>query len=194
MIDLQLFKNVMAEARNNKTLLDSYSPNQFKAKEKIVDSVIQFVDSNSEVVILGGWYGSILIPLLKHVKRITLIDLDNDAISISKNRLFSHYNNIDYITSDVFDQKRHGRIMNADLVINPSCEHMPSMNTLESLKTSNAYFAFTSTNMYDIEGHVNCVSSIEEFKEQLSSNATILVEDEIEDTRGTRYILVGKFS
>ena len=84
--------------------------------------------------------------------------------------------------------------MNADLVINPSCEHMPSMNTLESLKTSNAYFAFTSNNMYDIEGHVNCVSSIGEFKEQLSSNATILVEDEIEDTRGTRYILVGKFS
>mgnify|MGYP003658141452 FL=1 len=192
MIDLQLFKNVMAEARNNKTLLDSYSPNQFKAKEKIVDSVAQFVDSNSEVVILGGWYGSILIPFFKHVKRITLIDLDKDAISISKNRLFSHYNNIDYITSDVFDQQRHGRIMNADLVINPSCEHMPSMSTLEALKTSNAYFAFTSNNMYDIQGHINCVSSIDEFKEQLPSNATILVEDEIEDTRGIRYLLVGK--
>jgi hypothetical protein len=47
--------------------------------------------------------------------------------------------------------------------------------------------------MYDIEGHVNCVSSIDEFKEQLPSNATILVEDEIKDTRGTRYMLVGKF-
>ena len=35
MIDLQLFKNIMAEARNNSTLLDSYSPNQFKAKENV---------------------------------------------------------------------------------------------------------------------------------------------------------------
>ena len=192
MIDLQLFKNIMAEARNNPTLLDSYSPNQFKAKEKIVDNVNQFVDTNSEIVILGGWYGSILVPFFKHVKRITIIDLDDIAISISKNRLFSHYNNIDYIASDVFDKKRHGRIMNADLIINPSCEHMPSMKTLDALKTSKAYFAFTSNNMYDIEGHTNCVSSIQEFKDQLPDNATVTVEDEIKDSRGIRYLIVGK--
>lgn len=192
MIDLQLFKNIMAEARNNSTLLDSYSPNQFKAKEKIVDNVNQFVDTNSEIVILGGWYGSILVPFFKHVKRITIIDLDDTAISISKNRLFSHYNNIDYIASDVFDKKRHGRIMNADLIINPSCEHMPSMKTLDALKTSKAYFAFTSNNMYDIEGHTNCVSSIQEFKDQLPDNATVTVEHEIKDSRGIRYLIVGK--
>ena len=192
MIDLQLFKNIMAEARNNSTLLDSYSPNQFKAKEKIVDNVNQFVDTNSEIVILGGWYGSILVPFFKHVKRITIIDLDDTAISISKNRLFSHYNNIDYIASDVFDKKRHGRIMNADLIINPSCEHMPYMKTLDALKTSKAYFAFTSNNMYDIEGHTNCVSSIQEFKDQLPDNATVTVEDEIKDSRGIRYLIVGK--
>ena len=192
MIDLQLFKNIMAEARNNPTLLDSYSPNQFKAKEKIVDNVNQFVDTNSEIVILGGWYGSILVPFFKHVKRITIIDLDDHAISISKNRLFSHYNNIDYIASDAFDKKRHGRITNADLIINPSCEHMPSMKTLDALKTSKAYFAFTSNNMYDIEGHTNCVSSIQEFKDQLPDNATVTVEDEIKDSRGIRYLIVGK--
>ena len=192
MIDLQLFKNIMAEARNNSTLLDSYSPNQFKAKEKIVEHVNQFVDTNSEIVILGGWYGSILVPFFKHVKRITIIDLDDHAISISKNRLFSHYDNIDYIASDVFDEKRHGRIMNADLIINPSCEHMPSMKTLDALKTSKAYFAFTSNNMYDIEGHTNCVSSIQEFKDQLPDNATVTVEDEIKDSRGIRYLIVGK--
>ena len=192
MIDLQLFKNIMAEARNNPTLLDSYSPNQFKAKEKIVEHVNQFVDTNSEIVILGGWYGSILVPFFKHVKRITIIDLDDHAISISKNRLFSHYGNIDYIASDVFDEKRHGRIMNADLIINPSCEHMPSMKTLDALKTSKAYFAFTSNNMYDIEGHTNCVSSIQEFKDQLPDNATVTVEDEIKDSRGIRYLIVGK--
>ena len=192
MIDLQLFKNIMAEARNNPTLLDSYSPNQFKAKEKIVNNVNQFVDINSEIIILGGWYGSILVPFFKHVKRITIIDLDDHAISISKNRLFSHYNNIDYIASDVFDKKRHGRIMNADLIINPSCEHMPSMKTLDALKTSKAYFAFTSNNMYDIEGHTNCVSSIQEFKDQLPDNATVTVEDEIKDSRGIRYLIVGK--
>jgi hypothetical protein len=36
MIDLELFKNIMAEARHNDDLLDSYSPNQFKTKERLV--------------------------------------------------------------------------------------------------------------------------------------------------------------
>ena len=57
-----------------------------------------------------------------------------------------------------------------------------------------SYFAVTSNNMYDIKGHVNCVSSIQEFKDQLPSNSTILVEDEIKDTRGIRYMLVGRLT
>ena len=65
-IDLQLFKNIMAEARNNTDLLDSFSPNQFKSKQKLVDMIHNYVDINSEteIVIFGGWYGSILIPCL----------------------------------------------------------------------------------------------------------------------------------
>ena len=54
------------------------------------------------------------------------------------------------------------------------------------------YFAFQSNNMYDIEGHTNCVSSIEEFKYQLPDNAKVLIEDKIRDERGTRFTLIGK--
>ena len=195
-VDSQLFKNIMAEARNNPDLLDSFSPNQFVAKEKLISSVnnLNILDADSEVVILGGWYGSILIPALKQVKRITLIDIDNNVVSIAKNRLFNHYSNVDFITSDVFDKDRHGRIMSADVIINTSCEHMKSMQHLEALAQSEAYFAFTSNNMHDIEGHTNTVNNIEEFIQQLPTNAKILHQDEIEDTRGTRYLLVGKLS
>ena len=128
-VDLQLFKNIMAEARNNSDLLDSYSPNQFKTKEKLISYVrdLNILDNNSQIAILGGWYGSIFIPSFKEVKRITLIDLNTDVLSIAKNRLFKHYNNIDYITSDVFDENRYGRIKDANLIINTSCEHMKPM-------------------------------------------------------------------
>ena len=192
-IDLQLFKNIMAESRHNSDLLDSFSPNQFKSKERIIKHIRDqlILRTDSEIVILGGWYGSILIPAFKEVKRITLIDKDEKVISIAKNRLFNHYKNVDFITSDVFHNDRKGRIQNADLIINPSCEHMPSMKKLEL--DSNAHFAFTSNNMYDIEGHINCVSSIEEFKWQLPDNAKILKEDRIVDDRGTRFILIGKY-
>ena len=186
----------MAEARNNSDLLDSFSPNQFASKEKLISSVnnLNILDADSEVVILGGWYGSILIPAFKQVKRITLIDIDTNAVSVAKNRLFNHYTNVDFITSDVFDKDRHGRIMNADVIINTSCEHMKSMKHLEALAHSEAYFAFTSNNMHDIEGHTNTVNNLEEFIQQLPSNAKVLHQDEIEDSRGTRYLLTGKLS
>ena len=193
-MDLTLFKKIMAEARHNKDLLDSVSPNQYKSKERLIKHVenLQLVDQNSDIVILGGWYGSILIPAFKYVNGITLIDLDDKVIRIAKNRLFDHYKNVDFITADVFNLGKHfQRVENANLIINTSCEHMPSMKKLE-LNTK-AYFAYQSNNMYDIEGHINCVSSIEEFKYQLPDNAKVMIEDKITDERGTRFLLVGKY-
>ena len=85
MIDLQLFKNIIAEGRHNGDLLDSYSPNQFKTKERLIGHVrdLNVVNDQSEITILGGWYGSILIPAFKEAKRISLIDMDKNAISIA---------------------------------------------------------------------------------------------------------------
>jgi len=193
-MDLTLFKKIMAEARHNKDLLDSVSPNQFKSKERLIKHIrdMLIISTNSEIVILGGWYGSILIPALKEVKRITLIDKDRDVIGIAKNRLFDHYENVDFISKDVFDWAPDSkRIKTCNLIINTSCEHMSSMKDLK-LDTK-AYFAYQSNNMYDIEGHINCVSSIEEFKWQLPDNAKVMVEDKITDERGTRFLLVGKY-
>jgi len=193
-VDLQLFKNIMAEGRNNTDLLDSYSPNQFKSKEKLIkllkDQLI--LNTNFEIVILGCWYGSILIPSLKHSKRITAIDINSTTIGIAKNRLFSHYENVDWITSDVFDENRYGRIKNANLIINTSCENMKSMKHLSALKESKAIFAFQSNNMYEIHDSVNCVKSIDEFKKQLPDNAKVIVEDTIADDRGARFTLIGQ--
>ena len=194
MIDLKLFKNIIAEARHNTDLLDSYSPNQFKTKERLIGHIrdLNVVNEQSEITILGGWYGSILIPAFKEAKRISLIDLDKQVVSIAKQRLFKHYENLDFITSDVFDDNRYGRIRYANLIINTSCEHMKDMKELKALQDSNAYFAFTSNNMFDIEGHTNCVNNIEQFEQQMPDNAKVLVRDSITDDRGTRFMLIGK--
>ena len=192
-IDLQLFKNIMREGRHNTDLLDSFSPNQFKSKEMLIKMVndLNMVDSNSEIVILGGWYGSILIPAFKHVKRITLIDLNDQVIGLAKRRLFNHYNNVDFITSDVWNENRLGRIQNANLIINTSCEHMRPMKELKL--DTNAYFAYQSNNMRSIKDHINCVGGIDEFQKQLPDNARVLDKGIIEDERGLRFTLVGKY-
>ena len=202
-MDLITLKKMMKEVRENKDFLDSVSPNQFNSKEVLIKHVenLQLVDQNSEIVIFGGWYGSILIPAFKYVDKITLIDKDPKVISIAKHRIFDHYKNVEFITGDVFDKFRD-QYKTTNLFINTSCEHMkpmkqwgpaPEYKNPWSERIKGAYFAYQSNNMYDIEGHINCVSSMQEFKYQLPDNAKVMVEDKIIDERGTRFLLIGKY-
>lgn len=196
MIDLDLFKNIMNEARNNPDLLDSFSPNQFKSKENLINHIkkLNILNSESEIVIFGCWYGGILIPAFyNEVKRITAIDIDDNVIGIAKNRIFKNYDKIDFIVNDAFVwANKSSRIKSTNLIINTSCEHMQPMKNLPILNNINSYFAFQSNNMFDIETHINCVNNIEEFKKQLPSKAKILIEDQIEEDRGIRFTLIGQ--
>jgi|TARA_Y100001937_G_scaffold18310_1_gene25314 hypothetical protein len=202
-IELDLFKRIIHEGRHNPDILDSYSKNQFRAKEKLISHVekLGIINENSEIVIMAGWYGSIFIPAFKHVKKITLIDLDQKVIDIASNRLFPDYDNVEFIAGDVFEKFRK-QYENANLFINTSCEHMKSMKewgpgpkykTPWPTRISGSYFAFQSNNMYHIPTHINCVSTIEEFKEQLPDNAEVMIEDKIKDERGIRFLLIGRF-
>jgi hypothetical protein len=216
-VDLMLLYNILTVIKEypeiSDNLLDSFSDNQIASKGALLKAVENFdiLNSNSTVVIWGSWYGSILIPLLTNkVKKIVCIDLDNETLQIAKNRLFNNYKNIEYICDDVFKTYRTV-YLDTNLIINTSCEHMLPMKEWQwfdsgaiehdSVKlkwktpklSNNCHFAFQSNNMHGIEGHVNCVNSLEEFKDQLPERAEVMYEEEINDTRGTRYMLIGKF-
>lgn len=197
-IDLQLFKNIIREGRHNTDLLDSYSENQFKSKELLINHIknLKILNKKSEVIIYGCWYGSILIPAFREVKRITAIDKDEKIINIAKNRLFNHYKNVDFIVDDIFSWSlKSSRIKKTDLIINTSCEHMtPMKNLYNQYDNIKCYFAFQSNNMFNISTHINCVNNINEFKNQLPNKSIVLVEDKISDERGTRFMLIGKLN
>jgi len=214
-MDINLLTNVYQVIKDHPqhkdTLLDSFSSNQMSSKTALLNAVkdLNILNKESTVVIWGSWYGSILIPSLANtVKKIISIDLDNEPLQIAKNRLFPNYKNVTYIADDIFATCRK-QYVETNLIINTSCEHMLPMKEWKwfgpgAIKednipgkdpkiSSDCYFAFQSNNMFGIEGHVNCVNSIEEFEEQLPERAKVLFKEEVEDTRGTRYMLVGKF-
>lgn len=220
-VNSDLLNSVLKTAKHNVELkddiFDSYSSNQLASKGALLDAVdsLSILDKDSTVFIWGCWYGSILIPsLVDKVKTVIGLDLDERAIQIGK-KFFSDYENIDFQRVDVFE-KYLNSYKDANLIINTSCEHMPPMkewrwfgpgaieeDTFKGLKgegfgspklSLNCYFAFQSNNMFGIEGHVNCVNSLEEFETQLPNRAEVLYREEVEDTRGTRYMLVGKFN
>lgn len=171
-------------------IVDSFSDNQFNAKKVLLQHVSKYLTSDSTVAILGCWYGSILVPsLAPKVKKIIAVDLDDDVVRIGKNKFFKDFENVSWSTGDVFVKELDYSQVN--LVINTSCEHMRPMKEWP-FWNSNCFFALQSNNMYDIEGHVNCVDSMEQFVEQLPDNSSILHTEEIEDSRGTRFLVIGK--
>ena len=199
-VDLSLLKNILSTMRDNPELAhdikDSFGRNQFAAKSLLVDLIDQMrcLDSETEVVIFGCWYGSVIIPkLAERVKSIYGIDLDKQVIHIAKNKFWKDNPKVKLIEGDAFAsfRKNYGT---ANLFINTSCEHMPAMKDWPNwLKVSDgAYFAFQSNNMYGIQGHVNCIDNIEDFKKQLPAHAIVLHQEELTDDRGTRFTLVGK--
>ena len=196
-IDLDLFKRIIHEGRHNPDILDSYSVNQFRTKEAIIEHVEMLNAKIDEIVIMGSWYGSIFIPAYKHVNKITLIDKDKEVINTATNRLCYDYKNVQFRWQDIFDDLKLNEYRRANLFINTSCEHMAPMKEWPMwewiCRKNKPYFAFTSNNMFDIEGHINCVKNIEEFKKQLPDNAEVMIEDQIKDERGIRFLLIGKF-
>ena len=201
-IDLNLFKNILKELKENSKnfldIIDSFSNNQFAGKIKLIEYIenLNILNEDSEIIIFGSWYGSIFIPVLSpKVKRVTCIDLNDQVLKIAKNKLFQDYKNVDYIAADVFAKDRE-RYWSTKLFINTSCEHMPPMKEWPfwAGASKDAYFAFMSNNMTYIEGHVNCINSVEEFKNQLPNNFNVLFEDEIVEERGIKYLVVGKIS
>jgi hypothetical protein len=182
---------------------------------------LNLLNKDAEVVIWGCWYGSVLVPLLHDkVKRIVCIDSDETAIEFGKNRLFKEYDNVEWMCHDIFEEYREV-YDTTDIFINTSCEHMLPMkwwgpegprskhnhfkewdgvyhewpvykrSWWDRIKP-NAHFAFTSNNMFDIPGHINCVKSVDEFKNQLPKGSEVLFESDISDERGIRWILIGK--
>lgn len=198
-ISLELFHRVLKEIKNRPerslSIIDSFSQDQFKSKSKLLRLVDQLrLPYECEVVIFGCWYGSILVPALyTKFSKIVGVDLSEDVIRSAKSNLFHGYANVSFVIGDVFltnlEQYNH-----TNLIINTSCEHMPSMKEWPfwHCLPSNSYFAFQSNNMDKIDGHTNCVNSLEEFKNQLPDNFVVLFEDEFGDDRGIRYTLVGQ--
>ena len=190
-------KNRLRQIRQ-KDVLDSFSSNQFLSKLNLIDHIksLNFLNKDSEIVIMGSWYGSILIPAFyNEVKKITCIDVDSDVIDRAKYELFKGFD-IDFITGDVFEKYRD-QYTTCDLFINTFQniwlhERMGIWSKYKNLVVEYpAYFAFHQM-LCLIYPHTNCVHTIKESR-SLPENAEVLIEDEVTIPRGTRFTLIGHY-
>ena len=119
------------------------------------------VKPNPNILILGGWYGSFLIPmLLERLNPSSIIhtDIDKEMLSIAS-QLHKNKSQCSFTTLNVDSPQQQ---FDVDVVINTSCEHMNSFGEKVSLNAKCLYVLQSCDNNND-PGHINTVASTADF-------------------------------
>jgi hypothetical protein len=175
-----------------KDFAQSFSENQFVAKTWLIEQLMmhKVSDKKNKVIwIIGSWYGTLLVPLLyknfTSISEINLVDYDKESLFVA-NYLFA-----DSIKTHCLDANFDLPKIEADIIINTSCEHMYPMKDFDF----SGLCVFQSNNFDKEPAHINCVNSLQEFKDQ-SGLTKIDFEGEINfhkyDDNYKRYMLIGE--
>ena len=126
----------------NEDFRKSLNPNSMEAAIWLVEKLLKHIDNEKKlnITVLNSWLGFPLVPLLcenLNVEKINLIDVDNDALELSKvfNR---HYReegvDLNHINWDVPFAFHDINAMESDVVISMCAE---TMYPLKELTTAN---------------------------------------------------------
>jgi hypothetical protein len=216
---LYVFTNdpIFSQLRNavdNKqaNLNDAFSWGQLKSKRWLISELEKINLDFGTVFLCAGWYATLAAMLFRSsckIEKIRSFDIDEtclpiaDAINLSETK-----NNWKFkaITQDIFDidYSKHSwqTWSNANnrmsypiediptTIINTSCEHIENFNIWYDKIPAGKILVLQNNNFIEAEGHVNCVSSVEEFSEK-TPMSNVLFEGTLELPKYNRYMRIG---
>lgn len=155
-----------------KDVLDSFSEGQIQSKRWAVENLIQLVAPHHDrCMVIGGWYGlfSYLLAEEGFEPKITNIDLDPSCeligykINDNPNIGFETANGFEFIDNDAHNNK-------SKIVVCTACEHIDQEEIDKFLqnKDRNMLVCFQSNNYYEVDSHINCKDSLDDFVNSLS--------------------------
>lgn len=202
--------------RDPKLVQDLFSRGQVQSKIWLVTELAKIANTFDKILLLGGWFGQLSLYLNNIVfNKLYNIDSDRDACEICDYifnledmgmdwRVKAICADIDavtvYSTGYVLDAEifKSGKIVPTkylpDLIINSSAEHMSTkwFNNLRYKQlTTDPLVVIQSNNMFDVQGHINCVHSISHMK-KIYPMKEVLFEGELELQGFKRFMLIGK--
>ena len=170
----------------------------------------------SNVMVMAGWFGQLKTILDKKLtyKKMRIIELDRNtceasdyifnlaelenykvkAVNVDINNLTLHKNGYEWDVENFKEGTKYGEKFLPNLIINTSAEHMTEewYNQIRFKEMeSNPIVAIQSNNMFDGEGHVNCVHSIDHMKKKFPMKK-ILFEGELQLKGYKRVMLIGR--
>ena len=183
--------------------VESFLSNQVNCKLWLIEELVKVLNKKKNdltvkrVTVLGSWYGNIIVPLLidniPSLKEIDLIDMDEDALIISRKFLSGYDVKINYMHEDLNFHEFDNHYTN--VVINTSCEHMFPMDSISFANDKDVVYVLQSNDMTSVREHVNCVTSAEELSEQANLNTYFSGRKKLIGTNKNKYkrfMVIGK--
>lgn len=215
----KIFRGIMSYLKLNldsNTLKDAFSRSQLKSKIWLVEELAKIDNNYNNVVVMAGWFGQLKSVYDKRLTyaKMRIVELDRNACETSDyifnlsnlenykvksvnsdiTNLILHKNGYEWDVENFKEGSKYTEKFTPDLIINTSTEHMTEewyhqirFKEMES----NPIVAIQSNNMFDGEGHVNCVHSIDHMKKKFPMKE-ILFEGELQLKGYKRVMLIGR--
>ena len=192
-------------------VLNSLSKNQYASKDWLIEKLNDYphhfkyksLDKKINICLLASWYGLLAYRMvdkfkLKQIANIDCIDFDPKSKSVSK-KLWKKIDAdnlengklayIKFIEQDINDIKD----LNYPLVICTSCEHLEQKlidNTIDKLE-QHTLVVLQSNNYKEVNEHINCVDTKENFANQYVSKLRNMKIYEKDFIKYKRFMIIG---
>lgn len=167
-------------------IVQCFKLNQMISKQMVVQELPR--DTETNICVLGGWYGIGFMLQYNPKLRYTIVDIDPTCKVVGN---MINFPNFTHITADatLFDTSEF------DYIINCSSEHIDKRQLGDSFEKvkSNTTYIIQNNNNYDVDDHINCFGTCEQFVDYLSDFFAIVKSTTTPMDNGTeRYTVVCK--
>ena len=192
--DIKFWMDAIRNSEDRDRTLDSFWGGQLESKTWLVETLEKTSRiTNAKIVIHGGWNGVLAAMLFNSnigIKHITSIDIDPTCkeIATTINKKYEMEGKFKAITADMcnYEYTEH-----ADIIINTSCEHItqPAYDKWLENTPKGCKIVLQSNNYFELDEHINCSNSIEDFENK--SGLKISSSAELELPKYTRFMIIG---
>ena len=192
-------------------VLNSINENQFKSKDWLIEKLNEYphhfkyktLDKKIDICLLASWYGLLAYRLidkfqLKKINNIDCFDFDPKAKSVAKkiwkkidadNLKNGKLTYVKFIEQDINDIKQ----FNYPVVILTSCEHLnqKDIDSIISKINEHTLIVLQSNNYKEINEHINCVDTKEDFANQYVSKLRNMKIYEKDFKKYKRFMIIG---
>ena len=183
-IDIFTNLKVITEKHPGRLLdvLNCFNKNQYKCKKWLVDCLNNYeyhfknkTKDSIDIAVLGGWYG-LTAKLLKNYFAVKQI-----------RNIYSY----EFVEMDIKDLEIAEKSFS--IIINTSCEHMEQeiINQTIAKAPKETLFVLQSNNYIEIDEHINCSASLQDFADKFKDNLKNVKMYELDMEKYTRFMLIG---